>query len=65
MMQENKTIAQWQKEYKAEVARRKFQESNYAGFAYDAVWMYALAMNKLIKKDHFLFANFHSNATTT
>ncbi|KAL1491180.1 hypothetical protein ABEB36_011819 [Hypothenemus hampei] len=59
VMQENKTVAEWRKEYES-----GGQASDYAGFAYDAVWVYALALDKLSKNDSEALADMHSANTT-
>ncbi|KAK9870582.1 hypothetical protein WA026_008145 [Henosepilachna vigintioctopunctata] len=59
IMQENKTVKQWREEYRNST---KYM-SNYAGYAYDAVWTYALATAKLAKTDPEALSNIHSNAT--
>lgn len=66
MIPENKTIGQWKQDYAKLLARgRNFEEpSDYAGFAYDAVWTYALALDKLIKENPEAVGDLHSNHTT-
>ena len=39
-------------------------ESDYAGYAYDAVWTYALALDKLLTEKPSSFQNFHTGPTT-
>ena len=39
--------------------------SKYSGYVYDAVWMYALALDKLIKADKALIQDLHSEKTVT
>ncbi|XP_050310160.1 retinal guanylyl cyclase 2-like isoform X2 [Anthonomus grandis grandis] len=58
-MQENKTVGEWRKEYE-----RSGEYSDYAGFAYDAVWVYALALDKLSKTDPEALSDMHSENTT-
>lgn len=60
-MPENITVGEWKKIY---VTRTRGLTSNYAGFAYDAVWTYALALDKLIKEDPEAVAGMHSENTT-
>ncbi|XP_021935929.1 receptor-type guanylate cyclase gcy-4-like isoform X2 [Zootermopsis nevadensis] len=64
LMQENITVGQWQEKYKSLCRVRNVSESNYAGFAYDAVWTYALALNNLVKEDQSLLSDLHSNVST-
>ncbi|KAJ8951813.1 hypothetical protein NQ318_019786 [Aromia moschata] len=59
IMQENKTVRQWRDLYE----RGGQIKSNYAGFAYDAVWVYALALDKLVKTDPKALPNLHSDDT--
>ncbi|KAJ8916169.1 hypothetical protein NQ315_016308 [Exocentrus adspersus] len=60
VMQENITVGQWRENY----AKRTREPSNYAGFAYDAVWTYALALDKLAKTDPEAMSDLHSETTT-
>lgn len=55
-MQENRTVEEWLKSY-SQVSR---SPSNYAGFAYDAVWAYALAADKLLRTDPTAINELHS-----
>ncbi|CAH1133811.1 unnamed protein product [Ceutorhynchus assimilis] len=60
-MQENKTVGEWKEEYKnTSIATT----SDYAGFAYDAVWVYALALDNLSKTDPEALSDIHSENTT-
>ena len=36
---------------------------DYAGYTYDAVWAYALALDKLLKEDRTHVSNFHTVRT--
>lgn len=60
-MQENITIKDWRTKYQTSLKSEKM--SNYAGFAYDAVWTYALATDKLAKTDPEALSHIHSNTT--
>lgn len=60
-MQENKTVEEWKKEYSL-VSRT--EQSNYAGYAYDAVWTYAFALDKLLKEYPEAISDLHSDQTT-
>lgn len=64
LMQENITVGQWRENYKSLCRARNVDESNYAGFAYDAVWTYALALNNLMKENQSLLSDIHSNMST-
>lgn len=64
VMQENLTVGQWREKYKSVCRARNVSESNYAGFAYDAVWTYGLALNNLVKENQSLLADIHSNIST-
>lgn len=56
MMQENITVKEWRNKNKI--------TSDYGGFAYDAVWVYALALDKLSKIDPEALGDMHSENTT-
>lgn len=60
-MQENKTVGQWVQEYKT---FSNSVMSDYGGFAYDAVWVYALALDQLSKTDPEALSDIHSENTT-
>jgi ABC-type branched-subunit amino acid transport system substrate-binding protein len=64
LMQENITVGQWREKYKSMCRARNVSESDYAGFAYDAVWTYALALNNLMKENQSLLSDIHSNVST-
>ena len=57
-------MGQWREKYKSLCRARSVDESNYAGFAYDAVWTYALALNSLVKENQSLLSNIHSSVST-
>lgn len=71
VMQENKTVAEWRRAYEHcckdsnsyKDTSNKYQ-SEYAGYAYDAVWVYAFALNQMIKEDSSYLRNLHSENTT-
>lgn len=56
MTDQNFTVGDWKKAYKKIVKN----ESNYAGYTYDAVWMYAYALDKLHNDDDQYLSNIHS-----
>jgi ABC-type branched-subunit amino acid transport system substrate-binding protein len=64
LMQENITVGHWREKYKSVCRVRNVSESNYAGFAYDAVWTYALALNNLMKENQSLLSDLHSSVST-
>ncbi|KAH1013429.1 atrial natriuretic peptide receptor 2 [Dendroctonus ponderosae] len=61
-MQENKTVGEWYQTYQH--ASPPNAMSDYGGFAYDAVWVYALALDKLSKVDPEALSDIHSVNTT-
>lgn len=69
VMQENRTVGEWKVDYdkycksSAVYSANKYQ-SVYAGYAYDAVWVYAFALNQMIKEDSSYLRNLHSENTT-
>ncbi|XP_018331316.1 uncharacterized protein LOC108741146 [Agrilus planipennis] len=62
IMQENITVGEWRERYAKNSSI--LGASNYAGFAYDAVWVYALALNKLVEDNPMAISNLHSPETT-
>lgn len=46
----SQTIAQWKEKYLSETKMNKTQFSDYAGFAYDAIWVYVKALQQMIKE---------------
>ncbi|PSN54801.1 hypothetical protein C0J52_02008 [Blattella germanica] len=50
--------------YAALCKAKNVTESNYAGYAYDAVWTFALALNKLAREDESYLSDIHSEITT-
>ncbi|KAK8378937.1 hypothetical protein O3P69_009579 [Scylla paramamosain] len=57
---ENLTVAEWREEYRREMNNTP---PDYAGYTYDAVWAYALALDKLLKEDRTHVSNFHTFRT--
>ncbi|KAJ7384954.1 hypothetical protein OS493_018642 [Desmophyllum pertusum] len=43
------TVGQWRQEYKDRVKKEGHTPTGYASFAHDAIWAYALALDKLFK----------------
>ncbi|XP_071549817.1 uncharacterized protein [Panulirus ornatus] len=66
IMQEGITVQEWRKKYSERVQTSLINgtESDYAGFTYDAVWTYALALDKLYKEDQFYAADLRATNTT-
>lgn len=65
IMQENISVGEWKKNYSTDCAKQKIGVSSYAGYAYDAVWTFALALDKLSKEDPEAVSDLHSENTTT
>lgn len=63
-MQENVTVREWKTAYKKRCEDENRLSSDYAGYAYDAVWTYAFALDKLLKQNQSHIANLHSDKTT-
>nr|CAD7426195.1 unnamed protein product [Timema monikensis] len=64
VMQEGKTVGEWRKNYSKICAAKNVSLSNYAGYAYDAVWTYAYALNRMTKENPSYLSDLHSNTTT-
>lgn len=64
MMQENISVKQWKHQYDANCTNKSISTSDYAGYAYDAIWTYAYALDKLLKQNHSHITNLHSDKTT-
>lgn len=63
IMQENITVGEWRAKYRKK-QNNGSEESNYAGYAYDAVWAYAYALDKLIKFNESYASSLHMENTT-
>ncbi len=63
-MQENITVGEWKTNYEGNCEQKNVDMSDYAGFAYDAMWTYAFALEKLLKQNHSHITNLHSEKTT-
>jgi len=55
---ENITVRQWKDKYKKRLGNSS--QSLFAGFTYDAVWTYALALNKLYHLNESYLSDIHS-----
>lgn len=64
IMQENKTVAQWKRDYVRHSKKEKMEMSRYGGYAYDAVWVYAMALDALFKENNSNVATLHSRKTS-
>ncbi|KAK8775171.1 hypothetical protein V5799_031484 [Amblyomma americanum] len=62
-MQDNKTVADWKAQYRQIATGQKQEDSDYGGYAYDAVWVFALAVDALFKKNHSYTSSLHEDAT--
>lgn len=62
-MQENLTVGEWRTKYRMK-QNNGSEESNYAGYAYDAVWAYAYALDKLIKYNESYASSLHVENTS-
>lgn len=65
IMQENITVSEWRIKYNNNLTNHNISiGSEYAGFAYDAVWVYAYALDQMLKEDVSYLANLHSEKST-
>lgn len=64
VMQEGLTVGQWRRKYDQRCRNTSVETSNYAGYAYDAVWTYALALDRLARENQSYLYELHSEATT-
>ena len=64
VMQESISVGSWRKKYSSVCRARNVSESDYAGYAYDAVWTYALALNTIARENESYLSDIHSNLTT-
>uniref|UniRef100_A0A182QRN7 receptor protein-tyrosine kinase n=1 Tax=Anopheles farauti TaxID=69004 RepID=A0A182QRN7_9DIPT len=58
------TVRMWKQKYAKNLKNQSYTASDYAGYAYDAVWVYALAFERLLREDPSYFSNLHSEHTT-
>ncbi|XP_017886547.1 uncharacterized protein LOC108628852 [Ceratina calcarata] len=65
IMQEGITVRQWRDRYELDCKQRNQPPSNYAGFAYDAMWTYAYAMDRLLRENQSYVFDLHSEQTVT
>lgn len=64
VIKENKTIEEWRETYNKNCTNRKLTPSDYAGFAYDAIWVYALAADSALRKNPKFMTDSHSADST-
>ena len=58
---ENITVSQWKNEYENYLGSDL--PVDYAGYVYDAVWMYAYALDQLLKENKAYVVNFQNPMT--
>lgn len=63
IMQEGITVRQWRDNYEKLCRLKEQAPSNYAGYAYDAMWTYAYAMDVLLKENQSYIFDLHSDHT--
>ncbi|CAK9812828.1 Insulin-like peptide receptor [Anthophora plagiata] len=63
IMQEGITVRQWRDRYELYCQEKNQPPSNYAGFAYDAMWTYAYAMDRLLRENQSYVFDLHSEHT--
>lgn len=64
IMQEGINVSVWREKYTNSCIAKKIPTSEYASYIYDSVWTYAFALDRLLKKNHSLAADFHTEHTT-
>ncbi|KAK0157842.1 hypothetical protein PV328_011532 [Microctonus aethiopoides] len=63
IMQEGITVREWRDKYERICKIANQPPSPYAGYAYDAMWIYAYAMDELIKENQSYVFDLHSDQT--
>lgn len=58
------TIKQYKDYYKLRVGKADFDETPFASFVYDAVWTYAKALDRVLRRHPGALENIHSNENT-
>lgn len=64
LMQNGTTVGQWKNTMNQELRRSRVtanQLNKYSGYVYDAVWLYALALDRLIKQNKSYIQDIHSD----
>uniref|UniRef100_A0A1B6EJJ0 Gamma-aminobutyric acid type B receptor subunit 2 n=1 Tax=Cuerna arida TaxID=1464854 RepID=A0A1B6EJJ0_9HEMI len=65
IMQTKQTVGEWKENLKTLLRlKNRSLESSYAGYAYDAVWMFALALDQLSKEDPAALSDIHDDNNT-
>ncbi|CAL7950409.1 unnamed protein product [Xylocopa violacea] len=63
IMQEGITVREWRDRYELDCKKKQQPPSNYAGFAYDAMWTYAYAIDRLLRENQSYVFDLHSDQT--
>uniref|UniRef100_V5IB68 Gamma-aminobutyric acid type B receptor subunit 2 n=2 Tax=Ixodes ricinus TaxID=34613 RepID=V5IB68_IXORI len=63
IMQENRTVGDWKALYKQVATAQGKEDSEYGGYAYDAVWVFALALEALFQRNHSHTSTLHDDRT--
>ncbi|KAL0107243.1 hypothetical protein PUN28_015647 [Cardiocondyla obscurior] len=63
IMQEGITVREWRERYENICRAQNQTPSNYAGYAYDAMWTYAYAIDRLIRENQSYVFDLHSDHT--
>ncbi|XP_059485869.1 receptor-type guanylate cyclase gcy-19-like isoform X2 [Neocloeon triangulifer] len=63
-MQEGMSVGDWKNKYEQKCKSKKVEMSNYGGYAYDAVWTYAYALDKLFHENQSYAADLHTALAT-
>ncbi|GFR05086.1 insulin-like peptide receptor [Trichonephila clavata] len=64
IMQEGQRVGDWLNEYYKYSKAENSEISSYGGYAYDAVWVYALALDTLFKENNSHVATLHNEKTS-
>lgn len=60
----NLTVGRYKQLYTEKIGQEKTTPSSFASFVYDAVWVYALALNTLLESDPIAVKHLHSDENT-
>ena len=63
-MQTGRSVNEWRKEVKKRLDRHNFDgdhPNKYSGYVYDAVWLYAQSLDRLIKQNQSYIQDIHSS----
>ena len=67
-MQTGKSVSQWREQLNKQLRRvvtfNNTQPNKYSGYVYDAVWLYAYALDELVKKFPSYIQDLHSERST-